>query len=159
VWEWLDELPVAYDCTIPHSDPYEPQPGGCCSPWPFMLGRLVELPYTLPQDHTLFTLLRRRSADVWLEQAAALEERHGLIQCLSHPDPGYLGDADKRALYAEFLDAVADRPGLWKALPREVASWWRRRDAGQTEFPEQQLGTMRRRSGAGYADLEPPAEE
>jgi peptidoglycan/xylan/chitin deacetylase (PgdA/CDA1 family) len=158
VWEWLDELPVDYDCTIPHSDPYEPQPGGCCSVWPFMLGRLVELPYTLPQDHTLFTLLRRRSAAPWLEQAAAIEERHGLIQCLSHPDPGYLGDADKRALYAEFLDAVAEWPGLWKALPREVASWWRRRDAGQTEFPEQQLGTMRRRSGPGYADLEPPAE-
>ena len=88
----------------------------------------------------------------------AVEERHGLIQCLSHPDPGYLGDADKRALYAEFLDAVAERPGLWKALPREVASWWRRRDAGETGFPEQQLGTMRRHDGPGYADLEPPAE-
>ena len=27
---WLADLPVSYDCTVPNSDPYEPQPGGCC---------------------------------------------------------------------------------------------------------------------------------
>jgi hypothetical protein len=53
------------------------------------------------------------------------------VQCLSHPDPGYLADSDKRAWYAAFLDAVAERPGLWKPLPREVAAWWRRRDRGE----------------------------
>jgi peptidoglycan/xylan/chitin deacetylase (PgdA/CDA1 family) len=154
---WLAELPVAYDCTVPHSDPYEPQPGGCCSLWPYMLGRIVELPYTLPQDHTLFTLLRQRSVATWLEQVDAIEQRFGLIQCLSHPDRGYLGDADKRSLYREFLDAVAEREGLWKALPREVASWWRRREAGETEPPEQLAGTMRRSDRAEYASFEPPA--
>ena len=55
---WLADLPVSYDCTVPMSDPYEPQPGGCCSPWPFFIGSVVELPYTIPQDHTTFTLLR-----------------------------------------------------------------------------------------------------
>lgn len=128
VVDWLEELPVAYDCTIPMSDPYEPQPGGCCSPWPFFLGDVVELPYTLPQDHTLFTLLRHRSPELWIEQLDRLERAHGLVQCLSHPDPGYLGDADKRASYAAFLDAVAARDTLWTPLPREVAEWWRRRD-------------------------------
>ena len=39
--------------------PYEPQPGGSCSIFPFFLGGMVELPYTLPQDHTLINLLRR----------------------------------------------------------------------------------------------------
>lgn len=154
---WLAELPVAYDCTVPHSDPYEPQPGGCCSLWPYMLGRIVELPYTLPQDHTLFTLLRHRSVAPWLEQADAIEQRFGLIQCLSHPDRGYLGDADKRALYREFLDALGERDGLWKALPREVAAWWRRREAGETESPEQLPGTMRRGDRTEYASFEPPA--
>ena len=96
VVDWLEELPVSYDCTIPMSDPYEPQPGGCCSPWPFFLGDVVELPYTLPQDHTLFTLLRHRTPDLWIEQLDRLERANGLAQCLSHPDPGYLGDADKR---------------------------------------------------------------
>ena len=89
---------------------------------------VVELPYTIPQDHTTFTLLRERSVDLWLHQLDRIEQAAGLAQCLSHPDPGYLGDPDKEALYAEFLDAVAARPGLWTALPREVAAWWRERD-------------------------------
>jgi hypothetical protein len=130
VVDWLAELPVAYDCTIPLSDPYEPQPGGCCSPWPFFLGEVVELPYTLPQDHTLFTLLRHRTPEVWIDQLDRLERAAGLIQCLSHPDAGYLGDADKRARYVAFLDAVKARDTLWTALPRDVAEWWRRRDLG-----------------------------
>ena len=130
VWAWLGELPVDYDCTVPMSDPYEPQPGGCCSPWPFFIGDVIELPYTLPQDHTTFTLLGERTIDLWVRQLDRVEAAAGLAQCVSHPDPGYLGDPDREALYAEFLDVVAERPGLWRALPREVASWWRRRDAG-----------------------------
>jgi len=26
---------------------------------------------------------------------------------------------------------MADRGDLWRALPREVAAWWRRREAGE----------------------------
>ena len=125
---WLGELPVSYDCTVPMSDPYEPQPGGCCSPWPFFIGPVVELPYTIPQDHTTFTLLRESTIDLWLRQLELIEGVAGLAQCVTHPDPGYLGDADKEALYEEFLAAVAERPGLWRALPRQVAAWWRERD-------------------------------
>jgi peptidoglycan/xylan/chitin deacetylase (PgdA/CDA1 family) len=157
VIDWLPELPVVYDCTIPHSDPYEPQPGGCCSVWPFMLGRIVELPYTLPQDHTLFTLLGNRSVEPWLEQAHAIEQRHGLIQCLSHPDRGYLGDPDKRAIYREFLDALAERETIWKALPRQVAHWWRQRACGATNGHLQLLGTMRMSAAPDYAELDPPS--
>jgi len=131
VVEWLPELPVEYDCTMPHSDPYEPMPGGCCSIWPFAIGRLVELPYTLPQDHTVLTLLRHRDIDLWLEQVDVVVRNGGLVQSVSHPDPGYLGDTDKRRLFVEFLDRMAERRDLWRALPREVASWWRRREAGE----------------------------
>src|SRR5581483_3890507 len=128
--EWLEDLPFEYDCTVPNSDPFEPQPGGCCSPWPFMLGSLVELPYTMPQDHTLLTLLRKRSPQVWLDQLDALTAAYGLGQCVTHPDPGYLGDLEKRAIYAEFLERAIEREEIWHALPRDVARWWRRRDSG-----------------------------
>jgi hypothetical protein len=131
VHEWLADLPLDYDCTVPFSDPYEALPGGCCIPWPFFIGDVVELPYTLPQDHTIFTLLRTRSVEPWLRQLERLEACNGLIQSVTHPDPGYLGDADKRALYVDFLDAIRERDGLWRALPREVARWWRRRDGGE----------------------------
>ena len=155
VYDWLAELPLSYDCSVPHSDPYEPMPGGCCSLWPFFIGDLVELPYTLPQDHTLFTVLGKRSAETWLSQVDAIESRHGLIQCLSHPDPGYLGDREKRAFYVELLDALAERPQLWKPLPRDLVTWWRQRDAG---VPADSLtyGRIRREDGSPFATLEPP---
>ena len=130
VFEWLGDLPVVYDCSIPHSDPYEPQPGGCCSIWPFFVGDVVELPYTLPQDHTLFTILGHKTIDLWLRQVDELIARNGLIQLVSHPDPGYLGDPDKRELYSAMLDALSDRADLWSTLPRDVAAWWIQRDLG-----------------------------
>lgn len=156
VVEWLGELPIEYDCTIPNSDPYEPQPGGCCSVWPFFLGDVVELPWTLPQDHTLLTLLGHRSADLWLAQAAAVEREHGLIQCLSHPDRGYLADADKRAVYSEFLSGLAERPGLWRALPRDVARWWRRRADATEPGGDIRRGTARLGDTVLDVALDPP---
>ena len=154
VLDWLPELPVAYDCSVPHSDPYEPQPGGCCSPWPYMIDDLVELPYTLPQDHTLFTLLGHRTPELWLRQVDRLERAHGLVHCLSHPDPGYLGDERRFGIYQAFLDAMAEREGLWKALPREVAAWWRARDAGDP--PPGADGLARCDLESGEVTLEPP---
>ena len=156
VHEWLGELPLDYDCSVPHSDPLEPKPGGCCTLWPFFIGDVVEVPYTLPQDHTLFTVLGKTSVDDWLRQAGAIEQRHGLIQCLSHPDPGYLGDPDKRAIYAELLDALVERPQLWKPLPRELVDWWRRRDAGEPAG-DLSYGVMRREGEGPFATLAPPA--
>jgi peptidoglycan/xylan/chitin deacetylase (PgdA/CDA1 family) len=133
VFEWLGDLPAEYDCSVPHSDPFEPIPGGCCSLWPFFVGDVIELPYTLPQDHTLFTLLGHSTVAVWESQLADVERLAGLAQLVTHPDPGYLGDQRKRLLYAEFLDLLCERPEIWKALPREVARWWRGRDAGASD--------------------------
>jgi len=131
VIDWLGDLPVSYDCTVPHSDPFEPVPGGCCSLWPFFIGDVVELPYTLPQDHTLLTLLAHDTIDVWQRQVERIEDLNGMAEILTHPDPGYLGDAPKRALYVEFLDFLSSRPGLWTPLPRDAAAWWRGRDRGE----------------------------
>ena len=156
VQSWIGELPIAYDGSVPHSDPYEPQPGGCCTLWPYMLGGVVELPYTLPQDNTLFNLLQHDTADLWLRQLAIIEERAGLIHCLSHPDPGYLGRPNTRAIYAEFLEALSARETLWKALPRDVADWWRRRERGETTGDEQRPGRISRADGREYARFEPP---
>jgi peptidoglycan/xylan/chitin deacetylase (PgdA/CDA1 family) len=157
VFDWLGELPISYDGSIPHSDPFEPQPGGCCSLWPFFIGDVVELPYTLPQDYTLFTLLAHRSPSLWLEQADRIVQEHGLIHSLSHPDPGYLGDPEKRDHYREFLAALSERDEIWKPLPRELAAWWRLRD--KAEVDEQGLGRAIIRIGevADEVELRPPA--
>src|SRR5438874_3228641 len=86
--DWLHELDIQYDASTFDTDPFEPQPEGRHTIFPFWVpapvvrkpegnpsgpihspcstfGRLrtgyVELPYTLPQDSTLFLLLREQT--------------------------------------------------------------------------------------------------
>lgn len=156
VFEWLAELPVSYDCSIPHSDPFEPQPGGCCSIWPFFVGDVVELPYTLPQDYTLFTLLSNQSPKLWFEQADRIVKEHGLIQALTHPDPGYLGSPANRDRYRDLLIALSEREEIWKPLPREVAAWWRVRDTAGAGEPQVSNGVVRIGETLDEVEFEPP---
>jgi hypothetical protein len=130
VVEWLGELPFSYDCTMPHSDPYEPIPGGTATTWPFFHGEVVELPYTAPQDHTLYNLLGHRDSTLWREQLDRVLARHGLFQTITHPDAGYLGRPEVGRAYCELLDAIAAREDVWVALPRDIAAWWRSRRDG-----------------------------
>lgn len=132
VVEWLAELPFSYDCTMPHSDPFEPIPGGTATVWPFFHGEVVELPYTAPQDHTLFNLLGQTDASLWRAQLERIASRSGLFQSLTHPDEEYLGRPAIGAAYRDLLDAIARRDDLWVALPRDIAEWWRRRALGLT---------------------------
>ena len=124
--DWMHELGCLYDSSFPDSDPFEPQPGGCCSIWPFMFGDVVELPITLLQDHTLWEVLCRDSCELWLRKSDWLLASHGLVNINTHPD--YFTTPARFAMYEEFLAHVADQPGCWHALPREVASWWKARE-------------------------------
>ena len=75
----------------------------------------------------------------------------------SYPDRGYLGDRAKRELYVEFLDAVQQRETLWKALPREVAKWWRQRDAKADGSWPIAVGRAWLDDDTGEVSLEPQA--
>jgi peptidoglycan/xylan/chitin deacetylase (PgdA/CDA1 family) len=140
VVEWLDELPFSYDCTMPHSDPFEPIPGGTSTTWPFFHGDVVELPYTAPQDHTLYNVLGHRDSALWHAQLERIVSCHGLFQLLTHPDEEYLGRPLIGSAYREILNTISSRDDVWVALPREVADWWRRRARG---FTSPNSGTAR----------------
>jgi peptidoglycan/xylan/chitin deacetylase (PgdA/CDA1 family) len=124
--EWMHELPVAYDSSFPDTDPFEPQPGGCCSIFPFRFGDVVELPITLVQDHTLFTILGEDSIRLWVEKAEWIERHYGLVTLITHPD--YLADSELLSRYDEFLGYLSARERCWHALPRDVTAWWRTRE-------------------------------
>jgi peptidoglycan/xylan/chitin deacetylase (PgdA/CDA1 family) len=123
--EWMPELGCLYDSSFPDTDPFEPQPGGCCSIFPFFLGDLVELPLTLVQDHTLFEILRADSIALWTDKSDWIIANHGLITLNTHPD--YLDTPRRLRLYEEYLAYLASQEGGWLALPRDVAEWWRTR--------------------------------
>ena len=64
------------------TDPFEPQPDGRHTIFPFWVPRpngngsavpassegYVELPYTLPQDSTLFVVLRETTPEIWMRK-------------------------------------------------------------------------------------------
>ncbi|MFY9851840.1 MAG: hypothetical protein WAK83_30095 [Trebonia sp.] len=126
-WEWMPALGFDYDSSYSDTDPYEPQPGGCCSYLPYFNESMVELPITMPQDHTLFAILQNADADVWLRKAEFLRERQGMALVLTHPD--YAVDPRVANGYRSLLSRFHDDRTVWHALPREVAAWWRERDS------------------------------
>lgn len=126
-WEWMPALGFDYDSSYSDTDPYEPQPGGCCSYLPYFNESMVELPITMPQDHTLFAILQNADADVWLRKAELLRERQGMALVLTHPD--YAVDPRVANGYRSLLARFHDDRTVWHALPREVAAWWRERDS------------------------------
>lgn len=127
--EWMQELGCLYDSSFPDTDPFEPQPGGCCSIFPYLLGSIVELPITMVQDHTLWEILREPNIDTWKRKGDWLIAQHGLINVIIHPD--YVRSRRRLALYGELLAYLCERVDAdsgWHALPRAVAEWWKARE-------------------------------
>jgi peptidoglycan/xylan/chitin deacetylase (PgdA/CDA1 family) len=124
--EWMTAMEFEYDSSFPDTDPYEPQPGGCCSPWPYFLGNMVELPLTMPQDHTLYEILKHTDLGVWYEKVPWLEKVEGLVLINVHPD--YMISDGRLRQYEDFLSWMKEQSGMWNALPKDIAQWWRDRD-------------------------------
>ena len=123
---WLPALQFSYDMSVPNVAHLDPQHGGCCTVMPYFIGDVVELPLTTTQDYSLFNILRQRSLDLWKKQIAMIQERHGLISFIIHPD--YVTEKWSSQLYDALLGYLAElrsNCGVWIALPRDVAEWWR----------------------------------
>jgi len=140
--EWMQALEIDYDLSFFDTDPFEPMPGGVMTIWPFTIGRFVELPYTLPQDSTLYIALSESTPQLWIEKLKFIEQHHGMALVNTHPD--YLMDSKLWNIYSSFLLSVKERGGYWHALPCEVARWWRSRsvDDIRQDPPELNLGTI-----------------
>jgi peptidoglycan/xylan/chitin deacetylase (PgdA/CDA1 family) len=147
-WDLIPELGFEYDSSYPDSDPYEPQRGGCCSWLPFFNRETVELPITLLQDHTLFVILGRPDATAWLEKLELLRRTGGMALLITHPD--YMLDPARLDAYARLLERAGSHDDVWRALPREVSAWWRRRAASRLELVAGQW----RVAGPASADAE-----
>ena len=138
-FRWLQKLDVHYDASTFDHDPFEPQPDGVHTIFPFTVRRddgsvFAELPYTLPQDSTLFLVLRETGNDVWKRKLDWIAEHGGMAFVIIHPDyvafDGPAGSAEYRVeLYEDFLRYVMKRyhDKAWFALPREVADHVRHR--------------------------------
>src|ERR1700722_18113010 len=80
---WLHELGVEYDASTFDADPFEPEPDGAGTVFPFWVPGpngtgYVELPYTLVQDFTLFTVLGEQNIDIWKRKLDWLAAHGGM---------------------------------------------------------------------------------
>ena len=121
--KWLQKLDIEYDASCFDYDPFQPFPGGTGSIWPFIAGKFVELPYTLPQDHTLFYVLREKNIQIWINKIQWLIKNKGMILVLTHPD--YLIEKRHFQMYEELLKYLKSLENGWHCLPKELAKWWK----------------------------------
>lgn len=124
---WLQSLDLDYDASTFDIDPFQAMPGGVGGVWPFIAGKFVELPYTLPQDHTLLISLGETTPKIWIQKLQWLRKRSAMAMLVTHPD--YLDTPDRLGVYEQFLEYVAGQNDTWNALPHQISSWWRTRDA------------------------------
>jgi glycosyltransferase involved in cell wall biosynthesis len=134
---WLQALGVEYDASTFDTDPFEPEPDGVRTIFPFWVpgpngSGYVELPYTLAQDHTLFVVLREGTIDIWKRKVDWIAEHGGMVLLNTHPD--YMCFSGKPARdefvishYEELLRYVREKyeGSYWAARPRDVARYYR----------------------------------
>jgi hypothetical protein len=148
--DWLHDLDVEYDASTFDTDPFEPQPDGRHTIFPFWVPRpngtsinpersvinpssrgYFEVPYTLPQDFTLFVLLQEKTPEIWLRKLDWIAQHGGMALVDVHPD--YLSFDDARvgpmeypvSHYKSFLGYVSRRynGAFWNATPSKVAQF------------------------------------
>jgi hypothetical protein len=136
--DWLHELEIEYDSSTFDTDPFEPQSDGMGTIFPFWVkGRdnksgYVELPYTLPQDMTLFILLQEKDIKIWQEKVEWIRRHGGMVLLNTHPDymnfnnGGLSFDEYPVEFYINFLKSIKERyqGKYWNVLPRELATYW-----------------------------------
>jgi len=132
--EWMLDLDIDHSTSTFDTDPFEPQPHSVATIFPYWVanarghGRFLEMPYTLPQDFTLFILMREKNNRIWREKLDWIAEKKGMALFNSHPDYMYFGSGQKSVeeydikLYVDFLKYVRDKygPDCWETYPKQV---------------------------------------
>jgi|SRR6266516_2146682 len=133
--DWLHKLNVLYDSSTFDTDPFEPQPDGVDTIFPFWIprpgGGYVELPYTLTQDFTMFVLLSERTTAIWERKLDWIAQNGGMVLINTHPDYMDFGGSGcgpglfPGSLYEGFLKKLASKyeGRYWHALPKGMAEF------------------------------------
>ena len=138
--KWLHKLEMKYDASTFDIDPFEPQPEGVRTIYPFWVEKkesnsgYIEIPYTLPQDITLFIILKEKNISIWSKKLQWLKDNKGLVFIKTHPDYMFFGKGNKHIdeypveYYTNFLQHIKEKYNneYWHALPKEVSVFSRK---------------------------------
>jgi hypothetical protein len=136
-FDLLHYLNIEYDASTFDTDPFEPQPDGAGTIFPFLVNGnpkrrgYVELPYTMPQDFLLFVLMQEKTIDIWKRKLDWIVEHGGMALFITHPDYMNFDNTPHHEeypahYYEEFLGYIKTRyEGLyWNPLPKDVAHYY-----------------------------------
>jgi hypothetical protein len=135
--DWMHALDMDHCVSTFDTDPFEPEPEGVATVFPFWVQgecpgkRFLELPYTLVQDFTLFVLLGEKTIDIWKQKIDWIACNKGMALLNSHPDYKNFGSTGcgleeyPVQLYQDFLEYVRSRyrGQYWPALPQHIWSF------------------------------------
>jgi len=135
--DWIHLLDIKYDSSTFDIDPFEPQSDGVKTIFPFCVYNsdrtkvYVEVPYTLPQDFTLFILMKNKDISIWKRKLNWIIQKSGMALLITHPD--YMNFGDKKfereeypvQYYEQFLRYIKStyRNQYWHVLPKEMAQY------------------------------------
>ena len=136
---WLHELNIEYDASTFDNCPFEPQCDGVGTIFPFWVQGsnkqkgYAELPYTLPQDHGLFIIMKEESIKIWKEKLDWIADKGGMVLLNTHPDYMYLSGNKPKIdeyfveHYIEFLEYVRHqyKGKYWHGVPCELIEIFR----------------------------------
>lgn len=145
--EWIHDINILYDASTFDTDPFEPQPDGMKTIFPFIVkssssnNTYVELPYTLPQDSTLFLYMQEKNIDIWIRKLDWIARNGGMALVITHPDymnfsGNNVGFAEYPAChYEDFLKHIKlNYEGqYWHVLPKQMASFWNENNSTSSE--------------------------
>jgi hypothetical protein len=135
--EWMHELDIDYCVSTFDTDPFEPEPEGVGTIFPFWVQSktsnrgFLELPYTLVQDFTLFVLLGEKTISLWKDKLGWIAPNGGMALLNTHSD--YMNFDGKKLLseeypvefYSELLQYIksAYAGKYFHAIPSEIAAY------------------------------------
>ncbi len=137
--EWLHHLDIEYDLSTFDTDPFEPQPDGVETIFPFWVSKesnngtgYVEMPYTLSQDFTPFILLKHKDIEIWKKKLDWIASKGGMVLLNTHPD--YMCFEGKPRMeefpvefYSDLISYIKTqyKDQYWHVLPKEMAQFWK----------------------------------
>jgi len=134
---WMHALKIQYATSTFDTDPFEPQPEGVKTIFPFWVNgtskgqRYLELPYTMVQDFTLFIIMQQTTIDLWLHKLHWIAEKGGMALLNTHPD--YMNFNQNRpnkteeypaTLYEQLIKTIQTQyPNqYWQPLPSQLST-------------------------------------
>lgn len=112
------------------------KPHGVGTIFPFLIGNLVEIPVSLPQDHQLIRvagLQPSAAVDLLLRLSNWIQSIGGVCVILTHPDYEFAA-AEHKQEYDRLLSAFRSDPECEMMTLRELAEWWKMRSRARLEI-------------------------